>query len=118
MENTVEIGLLIEFYKNILTDKQAEAVNLYYNDDLSLAEIADILGITRQGVRDNIKRAENVLYGMEEKLGLVKKFLEIKKDLEKVNEIAETVRKKTDSEEIRALVNEVIDRIQGVNEKY
>ena len=118
MEKTVEIGLLIEFYKNILTEKQAEAVNLYYNDDLSLAEVADILGITRQGVRDNIKRAENVLYGMEEKLGLVKKFLEIKKDIEKANEIAETVGNKTDSEEIRTYVGEIIDILQGVNEKY
>ncbi len=118
MEKTVEIGLLIEFYKNILTEKQAEAVNLYYNDDLSLAEIADILGITRQGVRDNIKRAENVLYKMEEDLGLVKKFLEIKKDLEKVSEISETVYKKTDSEEIKELINEVIDVLQGINDKY
>jgi len=118
MEKTVEIGLLIEFYKNILTEKQAEAVNLYYNDDLSLAEIADILGITRQGVRDNIKRAENVLYKMEDDLGLVKKFLEIKKDLENVSEIAETVLKKTDSEEIKGLINEVFDVLQGINDKY
>ena len=62
MDKNVEISLLLSFYGNILTDKQQEAVSLYYNEDLSLAEIASNVGITRQGVRDAIKRAECQLF--------------------------------------------------------
>ena len=65
--------MLFDFYRNILTEKQIEVVDLYYNEDLSLAEISEHLNITRQGVRDNIKRAENILIDMEDKLHLVEK---------------------------------------------
>ena len=56
-------------------------IKLYYNDDLSLSEVAEDMGITRQGVRDLIKRAEGNLYGYEQKLGLYKRFLEMQKGL-------------------------------------
>lgn len=58
MANNVEITILLDFYGDMLTAKQRDFINLYYNDDLSLAEIAENEGITRQGVRDAIKRAE------------------------------------------------------------
>ena len=66
----LKISLLLDFYGEVLTDKQREVVGFYYNDDLSLAEIAEHAGISRQGVRDAIKRGENTLLFMEEKLGL------------------------------------------------
>ena len=62
MANNVEITILLDFYGDMLTAKQRDFINLYYNDDLSLAEIAENEGITRQGVRDAIKRAEGQLY--------------------------------------------------------
>ena len=55
----------------MLTEKQAKAIEYYYNEDYSLAEIADITGISRQGVRDNIKRAEILLYDYDEKAQLL-----------------------------------------------
>ena len=67
----LEMSLLFDFYGETLTEKQRELFDLYYNEDLSLAEIAEHAGITRQGVRDSIKRAEHALREMEEKLGLV-----------------------------------------------
>ena len=74
MANNVEITILYDFYGDVLTEKQRDFLNYYYNDDLSLSEIAENEGITRQGVRDAIKRAEAQLYEMEEKLGFAAKF--------------------------------------------
>ena len=70
----LEMSLLFDFYGETLTEKQRELFDLYYNEDLSLAEIAENYGITRQGVRDSIKRAEHALREMEEKLGLVARY--------------------------------------------
>ena len=70
----LEMSLLFDFYGETLTEKQRELFDLYYNEDLSLAEIAEHAGITRQGVRDSIKRAEHVLGEMESKLGLVARY--------------------------------------------
>ena len=70
MAKDLSISYLLDFYGQMLTDKQREVTEFYYNDDLSLAEIADHCHITRQGVRDSIKRAEAQLREYEEKLGL------------------------------------------------
>ena len=63
----LEMSLLFDFYGETLTEKQRELFDLYYNEDLSLSEIAEHAGITRQGVRDSIKRAEHALHEMEDK---------------------------------------------------
>ncbi|MFA7637141.1 MAG: YlxM family DNA-binding protein [Monoglobales bacterium] len=74
MAKNYQIGLLIDFYGSMLTDRQREVITLYYEEDLSLAEIAENVGITRQGVRDAIKKAEAILTQTEEKLGLAGRF--------------------------------------------
>lgn len=81
MEKNMELSLLLDFYGELLSEKVRRASELYYNDDLSLSEVAEDMGITRQGVRDLIKRAEGNLYGYEQKLGLYKRFLEMQKGL-------------------------------------
>ena len=63
MAKNLEISYLLDFYSEMLTQKQREVIEYYYNDDLSLSEIAMNEGITRQGVRDSIKRAESQLLG-------------------------------------------------------
>ena len=75
------MAMLYDFYGDVLTDRQKEFYDLYYNEDLSLAEIAQDRDITRQGVRDAIKRAEQQLLEMEERLGLARRFQEIQKAL-------------------------------------
>ncbi len=70
----LKISYLLDFYGDMLTEKQQEVIDAYYNEDLSLAEIAEDWGITRQGVRDAIKRAEQQLTEMEERLGLARRF--------------------------------------------
>lgn len=74
MEKLVEIGILFDFYGKLLSEKQYQAIELYYIYDLSLAEIGEEMDITRQGVFDTLKRSEQKLYRYEEKLGLIKKF--------------------------------------------
>lgn len=75
MLKIVKLSLLYDFYGQLLTEKQQRVFELYYNDDLSLGEIAENLNITRQAVYDNLRRAEKLLYNYEEKLKLVDKFL-------------------------------------------
>ena len=70
----VEMALLYDFYGSVLTLRQQEIIDLYYMKDYSLAEIGELLGISRQAVHDNLKRAKKQLYGMEDSLGLVKRF--------------------------------------------
>ena len=70
--------MLFDFYGDLLTDRQKEFYDLYYNDDLSLAEIAENYDITRQGVRDIIVRAERTLEDVDEKTGLIRRFHQIR----------------------------------------
>jgi len=91
-EKNYQISYLLDFYGNILTEKQREAVDLYYNEDLSLAEISEHVGITRQGVRDAIKRGEETLVEMEGKLGFAEKFDDYRKAFEEINKCANIIR--------------------------
>lgn len=93
MAKNLEISFLLDFYGDMLTSKQREAVENYYNDDLSLSEIASNQGITRQGVRDAIKRSEMIMQDMEERLGLVKKFNKMKNGLEVILDQSKNIQK-------------------------
>jgi len=83
-EKNLNIGLLLDFYGEVLSERKRNLLDLYYNEDFSLAEIAENEGISRQGVRDNIKKAEDELLFLEEKLGLSKRFSLIKESTEKM----------------------------------
>ena len=83
------MAMLFDFYGDVLTDRQKEFYDLYYNEDLSLGEIAENYGITRQGVRDVIVRAEAILTDLEDKTGLIKRFHSMTKQLQQVREDAQ-----------------------------
>ena len=70
MAKDLEMGYLLDFYGEVLTEKQREMLRQYYNDDLSLSEIGENFGITRQGARDAIKHGETTLKELEEKSAL------------------------------------------------
>lgn len=86
-----EMCLLFDFYGDMLTEKQKELFDLYYNEDLSLSEISEHAGITRQGVRDGIVRAEHILREMEEKLGLVSRYGRIQSEISQVAAFAHDI---------------------------
>lgn len=110
-------AMLLDFYGELLTEKQRLCFDLHYNEDLSLAEIAEQCGISRQGVWDNIRRAEAALQDIEEKTGLVRRFEENRSALEKIREQIEALAAMTEGEasaiaakaaaEIEAVIAEV-----------
>ena len=73
-QKSLEIGYLLDFYGELLSERRRTVLDMYYNEDMSLSEIADALGITRQGARDLIKKAGDELLLFEEKLGMAEKF--------------------------------------------
>jgi len=104
--------MLYDFYGDVLTPRQKEFYDLYYNEDLSLGEIAENYGITRQGVRDVIVRAEAVLTELEEKTGLVKRFhimreqlLDLQADARRLSELAV----RYDDQELERLARQIAD---------
>ena len=87
----LNIALLFDFYGEMLTEKQKDVIDLYYNEDLSLAEIAEHEGISRQGVRDNIKRGEAYLLELEEKLRFAENYQNLRSMLSSIDELAEGI---------------------------
>ncbi len=79
------MAMLFDFYGDVLTDRQKEFYDLYYNEDLSLGEIAENSGISRQGVRDVIVRAEATLTELEDKTGIIKRFLDMNATLSRID---------------------------------
>ena len=106
------MAMLFDFYGDVLTDRQKEFYDLYYNEDLSLGEIAENYDITRQGVRDVIVRAEAILTELEDKTGLIKRFHTMKEQLRQVHQDARRLTElaaKYDDEELETLALRVRD---------
>ena len=119
-EKNLEVAYLLDYYGGMLTKKQREVVDLYYNEDLSLAEIAENYGITRQGVRDSIKRAESQLLEMEERLGLARKFRVYRQKLEQIvdcaNEIAFEAGRYPGSRKIEQDAKKIVELAQQIED--
>ena len=115
-----KISELFDFYGDMLTEKQQDAIRFYYDDDLSLAEIAQNYGVNRQAIHDSIKRAENMLYHMEDKLGLVAKSKKIDENITKIIELAKKIeevnQKHSFSSDITALTTRIISISNEINE--
>ena len=92
MAKNLEISYLLDFYGDVLTEKQRDVMEQYYNDDLSLAEIPENFGITRQGVRDAIKRGEGILLQLEQKVGFARRYRAMQQSLGELEELASSIR--------------------------
>ena len=117
----LHISYLLDFYGDALTEKQREVMEQYYNDDLSLAEIAENFGITRQGVRDAIKRGEGTVLELEEKIGFARRYRVIQDGLDELEHLARDVNFYTNgfyavNEDVRRLTDEMLRVIQRINE--
>ena len=117
MSKNMEISFLLDFYGDMLTEKQRNMVDYYYNEDLSLAEIAENEGITRQGVRDSIKRAEAQLLEMEERLALADRFRRMQNDLLIVQENAKLLRAVNDLNGRIPEIYEIADTLAAAAER-
>ena len=121
MAKNLEISYLLDFYGEVLTEKQRDVMEQYYNDDLSLAEIADNFGITRQGVRDSIKRGEGILLELEEKVGFARRYRAVQEGVAQLEKLTRDIRfynctSYAMSEEIDKATSEMLALIEHISE--
>ena len=109
-EKDMKIGFLLDFYGEVLSERKRTVLDYYYNDDLSLSEIAEEIGISRQGVRDLIKKAEEELHFYEEKLGLAERFRKTQTCAEQLLRLLEN----TDADnELKTVVQELAETVRS-----
>lgn len=121
MSKDLRFSILLDFYGDMLTQKQKNVMELYYNQDLSLSEIQEHEDITRQGIRDNIKRGEAYLTELEEKLHFAEKITKLMRIIDDVVERCESIQRtnkgfisstaiEDDSVAIRKMLTDYIDQ--------
>lgn len=121
MENqTYQMAMLFDFYSEVLTPRQREFFDLYHNEDLSLGEIAQNSGITRQGVRDVIVRAEHVLTKLEEKTGIISRFHTMQAQIQTLETLANQLgdlAAKSQNPPLTALAQEISQAVEQLQEE-
>ena len=112
---SLEMVLLFDYYGDLLTDKQKLCLDMHYNQDLSLGEIAQELSISRQAVYDNLSRAEALLKNMEEKTGCVSRDRQMRKAMQSIATVAETLIAHPDSR-VSQVAGEILSVAKGFEE--
>ena len=107
MDKKVEISMLWQIYGNLLTEKQNEYIDYYYNQDLSLSEIAENDNITRQAVRDIIKKGERKLFEYEEKLLFMRKTINQEKQIENILINLNRIQKESSDKQVSSILEEI-----------
>lgn len=111
----LEMTLLFDYYGDLLTERQRSCVDMRYNQDLSLSEIAEELGVSRQGVYDNLSRAEALLRNMEEKTGCVQRAMETRKAVREILDAANKLITYQD-ETVSVLAAQIVEAAQRLEE--
>lgn len=107
MDKKVEVSMLLQIYGKLLTEKQYRVIDYYYNEDLSLSEIAENEEITRQGVRDIIKKGEKKLFEYEEKLLFMKKTINQEQKIQRVLWNLTKIQKDSSDKQISSILEEI-----------
>lgn len=107
MDKNIKMSILCQIYGKLLTEKQYQVLDDYYNNDLSLSEIAENLNITRQAVRDNIKKGENKLFEYEEKLDVMKKTIEQEEKIAIILSEINKIESKSSDKEVGEILNHI-----------
>lgn len=113
--DAMELVLLYDYYGGLLTARMQECFEMRYNQDLSLGEIGQNLGISRQGVHDNLSRAEALLRNMEEKTGCVRRDQNCRRAVERIQGTARLLSENPD-ETVSDLARQILDEIRGIEE--
>lgn len=113
--DSITMTLLCDYYGELLTEKQKTCFDLYYNQDFSLAEIAENEGISRQGVHESITRAEALLRSCEEKLGCVARAAQLQASLKVIRSAARTLAESDDTT-IQSLAGEILRAADSIKE--
>ena len=115
MSKDLNMSFLLDFYGDVLSEKQREAMDLFYNGDLSLAEISEEQGITRQGVRDRIVKGEQIITELESKLGLARRFGNVNKDVSYIIDRLKELSSKT-GENIDDIIEDLDEAFKAISE--
>ncbi len=115
LPDMLELSLLFDFYGDLLTDRQRICFDLHRNQDLSLAEIAESEGISRQGVHDSIVRAEAALRHFEETMGCVRRERRLQEGLERIAAAAATLQNHADGQ-VRRLADQIVSAVHSLKE--
>lgn len=110
-----EMTLLYDYYGDLLTERQKMCFDLRHNQDLSLAEIAEELNVSRQGVHDNLSRAEALLFNMEAKTGCVRRDMQCRKTLETVLKLAQQLMDYSD-DSVRVIASQILAAAKSLEE--
>ncbi len=112
MSKSIEIGILLDYYGSLLSKTQYNIADMYYNQDLSLSEISEITGITRQGIHDNVKRTEVLLLEFEDKLKMKHTYEKVRSLSCDILDILDDLPVKDCEKlsQINNLVNKIIER--------
>ena len=117
---TSRMTMLFDFYGEILTQRQKEFFDLYYNEDLSLGEIAENCGISRQGVRDVIVRAEAAMQEIEDKTGLIRRFMQMQPKIAAIEEAAQQIKtinyRQYENPQLDELAATILENAEGLKE--
>lgn len=123
MAKDLEMGYLLDFYGEALTEKQREMLRQYYNEDLSLSEIGENFGITRQGARDTIKHGESALLDLEQKVGFAARYRRVQQKLEELQQMVIDARfectgpnARLTTTEYVATLNRMLELIRSIDE--
>ena len=114
MEKNVKLSLLLQTYGKLLTEIQYDFLDDYYNNDLSLSEIAENRNITRQAARDNIKKGENKLFEYEEKLGVMQKTMKQEKKIANILSELTKIQTQYSDEQIAELLEHIKNELNCV----
>ena len=114
MDKKIEISMLCQIYGKLLTEKQFDYINDYYNNDLSLSEIAENYKITRQAARDNIKKGENKLFEYEEKLQIMKTTINTEKKIAKILAQISTIQTGFTDEKIADILENIKNELDEI----
>ena len=118
MSKNLDVAVLLDFYGAMLTDKQRDAIDLYYNQDLPLSEIAELQNITRQGVRDSIKRGEVFLYDLEDKLHMFETYIDTIKAFQEIGYVADRIDRENSTGYRSRAVSDDIGQIKNIVRRY
>jgi hypothetical protein len=123
VKKNLEMSYLLDFYGEVLTDKQREMMHQYYNDDFSLSEIGENFGITRQGARDAIKHGESTLLELEQKVGFAARYRRVQQTLEELEQMVIDARFKLTGPNVRVtpaeclkVTEEMLAKLRSIDE--